>query len=152
LTGGSSATHTMMVNTQTGFLYRMGGGSNGIRIYDLNPNPASPLFVAQWQNKYTHDGFVVNYDSGPYAGKEIYFACGGMNGGFLDTGIDILDVTNKANIQVLSHLTYANAAFCHQSWITPDKANIYINDEIDEANYGIYSLGRIFDVSDLSAP
>lgn len=150
--GGDDRTHTMIINEQTGYLYRMGGGSNGVRIYNLNANPASPQFLAQWQSKYTHDGFVTNYTSGPYAGKEIFFACGGLNGGFAGTGVDIIDVTNKGNLVVLSNFQYPNAAFCHQAWITPDKKHIYINDEIDEANFGIYSLGRIVNVENLSAP
>jgi len=151
-TGGDAKTHTMIINEQTGYLYRMGGGSNGIRIYNLNSNPASPAFTAQWQSKYTHDGFVTNYDSGPYAGKEIFVACGGLNGGFAGTGIDIIDVTDKANIQVLGSLQYPNAAYCHQAWYTPDKKHIYINDEIDEANFGIYSQGRIVNIENLAAP
>ncbi|NCW46495.1 MAG: choice-of-anchor B family protein, partial [Gemmatimonadaceae bacterium] len=63
------ATHTMIINEQTGYLYRMGGGSNGLRIYSL-ANPAAPALVATWNPKYTHDGVVYNYTTGPYAGKE----------------------------------------------------------------------------------
>ncbi|MFO0829742.1 MAG: choice-of-anchor B family protein [Phycisphaerales bacterium] len=151
-TGGDVKTHTMIINTQTGFLYRMGGGSNGIRVYDLKPNPVNPLFVAQWQSKYTHDGFVTSYDSGPYAGKEIFLACGGLNNGYVNTGIDIIDVTDKSNIVTLSSLQYPNAGFCHQAWFSQDKKHIYINDELDEANLGIYSLGRIVNIENLSAP
>lgn len=156
LAGGDERTHTMIINEETGFLYRMGGGSNGVRIYDLNPNPASPQFVAAWNDKYTHDGFVLSYPKGPeggaFAGREIFFACGGFNGGYVETGVDILDVTDKSNIVVLSNLTYPNAAYCHQAWITPDRKYIYINDEIDEANFGLLNVGRIVNVEDLSKP
>ncbi|MBL9121212.1 MAG: choice-of-anchor B family protein [Phycisphaerae bacterium] len=150
-TGGSAATHTMIINEQTGYLYRMGGGSNGIRIYSL-ANPASPTFVGQWQDKYTHDGFVLSYDSGPYAGKEIFFACGGLNNGFAATGLDIIDVTNKASPVTLGSLQYPQAAYCHQAWITQDRKHIYINDEIDEANFGLLNVGRIVNVENLAAP
>ncbi len=150
-TGGSTATHTMIINTQTGYLYRMGGGSNGVRIYSLT-NPAAPVFVAQWQNKYTHDGFVLSYNDGPYAGKEIFFACGGLNNGYSNTGLDIIDVTNKSNLQVLSSFTYPQAAYCHQAWITEDRKHIYITDVIDEANFGVLNMGRIVNVENLSAP
>jgi choice-of-anchor B domain-containing protein len=152
LTGGDSRTHTMIINETTGYLYRMGGGSNGVRIYNLEPNPASPVFVTQWSDKYTHDGFVHNYTSGPYAGKEIFFACGGLNGGFAGTGVDIIDVTNKANLVVLSNFQYPQAAFCHQAWISKDERHIYINDEIDENNFGLLNVGRIVNVENLSAP
>jgi len=151
-TGGSLATHTMIINEQTGYLYRMGGSGNGVRIYKLEPNPAQPQFVTSWSSKYTHDGCVVNYTSGPYAGKEIFFACGGFNNGYDQTGVSIIDVTNKSSLQVMSTFFYANAAYCHQIWPSEDLQYAYINDEIDEQNFGIYSVGRIVNISNLSAP
>ncbi len=145
------ATHTMIVNEQTGYLYRMGGGSNGLRIYSL-ANPAAPTLVATWNPKYTHDGVVYNYTSGPYAGKEIFFACGGTNGGQTNTGVDILDVTNKASITTIGRFTYTNANFTHQMWLSEDRRYGYINDELDEGNRGVYNLGRIVDLQNLAAP
>jgi choice-of-anchor B domain-containing protein len=150
-TGGAAATHTMIINANTGYLYRMGGSSNGLRIYSLL-NPVAPALVAEWQGRYVHDGFVTNYTSGPYAGKEIFFACGGLNNGFAQSGVTILDVTNKSAIVELSHFQYPNAAFCHQAWITDDQKHIYINDEIDEQNFGLNNVGRIVNVENLSAP
>ena len=145
------ATHTMIINEKTGYLYRMGGGSNGLRIYSL-ANPSAPVITATWATKYTHDGVVYNYETGPYAGKEIFFACGGTNGGQTNTGLDILDVTNKSAITVIGRYTYANANFCHQVWLSEDRRYAYINDELDEQNRGIYNQGRIVDVSNLASP
>ena len=145
------ATHTMIINEKTGYLYRMGGGSNGLRIYSL-ANPSAPVMTATWATKYTHDGVVYNYETGPYAGKEIFFACGGTSGGQTNTGLDILDVTNKSAITVIGRYTYANANFCHQVWLSEDRKYAYINDELDEQNRGIYNQGRIVDVSNLAAP
>ncbi|MSR17775.1 MAG: choice-of-anchor B family protein [Phycisphaerales bacterium] len=151
-TGGGLSTHTMIINTTTGYLYRMGGGSSGIRIYNLNPSPAVPAYVGAWSDRYIHDGVVYSYTSGPYAGKEIFFACGGSNGGQTNTGMDIIDVTNKAALVNMSRFTYSSAAYCHQVWLTEDRQYAYINDEIDEANFGLYSVGRIVSVGNLSAP
>lgn len=151
-TGGSLATHTMIINNQTGYLYRMGGSTNGVRVYNLEPNPAAPVFVASWNPKYTHDGVVYNYKTGPYAGKEIFFACGGTNGGQTATGMDILDVTNKSNIVTLGRFTYPNAFFCHQVWMSEDLQYAYINDELDEDNLGVYNRGIIANISNLAAP
>ncbi len=145
-------THTVFINNDSGYLYRAGGGQNGLRIYNLNTNPASPQYVAAWTARYVHEVTVVTYDSGPYAGKEIAFACGGLNGGHGSTGLYILDVTDKANIQQLSFYTYPNARYCHQGWLSPDKQYFYINDELDDTNFGFYSQTRIVDVSNLSAP
>ena len=153
------ATHTMIINEQTGFLYRMGGGSNGLRIYTLKPTTAAPtasatnpVLVASWSTKYTHDGAVFNWTTGAYAGKEIFFACGGLNGGQTDTGVDILDVTNKSAITVIGRFTYSNANFCHQLWLSGNRRYAYINDELDEDNRGIYNVGRIMDIANLAAP
>lgn len=150
-TGGSAATHTMIINQQTGYLYRMGGGSNGVRVYSL-ANPALPAYVTSWSAKYTHDGAVFNWTTGPYEGREIFFACGGLNTGYTDTGMDIIDITEKGNIVVIGRATYPNAAYCHQVWISPDLRYAYINDEIDEANFGILCTTRIIDISNLAAP
>ena len=155
---GTTATHTMIISqyvdqggVERAFLYRMGGGSNGLRIYSL-ANPAAPTVVGSWSPKYVHDGVVYYYSSGPYAGKEVFFACGGLNGGQTDTGMDILDVTNKSAITTIGRCTYANANFCHQVWLSEDRRYAYINDELDEDNRGIYAVGRIVDVSNLAAP
>ncbi|MCE9618998.1 MAG: choice-of-anchor B family protein [Planctomycetes bacterium] len=151
-TGGATATHTMIINTQTGYLYRMGGSTNGIRVYNLEPNPASPAYVSAWNPKYTHDGVVYHWTTGPYAGKEIFFACGGTNGGNTNTGLDILDITNKASITVIGRFTYSQAAFCHQVWLSEDRQYAYINDELDEDNFGVNSRGIIVNISNLAAP
>lgn len=162
---GTTATHTMIISdyvdqggVQRAFLYRMGGGSNGLRIYALEPtagqptaSPATPRLVGSWTTKYVHDGAVYYYETGPYAGKEVFFACGGLNGGQTDTGMDILDVTNKSSISVMGRLTYPNARFCHQVWLSEDRRYAYINDELDE-NLDIFAVGRIADVSNLSNP
>ena len=153
MTGGVASTHTMIINEQSGFLYRMGGGSGvGIRIYALEPNPASPTYVGQWSDRYVHDGAVFTYTQGPYAGKEIFFACGGLGTGFQQTGMDIIDVTNKSALQNISRFTYAQAGYCHQVWLTEDRRYAYINDETDESGFQIYGRTRIVDVSNLSAP
>lgn len=150
-TGGVASSHTMIINEATGFLYRMGGGSSGVRAYSL-ANPALPAYVGAWSAKYTHDGAVFNWPTGPYAGREIFLACGGLSGGQTDTGLDILDVTDKANIVVIGRATYPNAAYCHQGWISPDYKYFYINDEIDEANFGVYCQTKIIDIQNLAAP
>ncbi|MSR69165.1 MAG: choice-of-anchor B family protein [Phycisphaerales bacterium] len=150
-TGGVASSHTMIINEATGFLYRMGGGSSGVRCYSL-ANPAVPTYVGAWSAKYTHDGAVFTWPTGPYAGREILLACGGLNGGQTETGLDILDITDKANIVVIGRATYPNAAYCHQGWISPDYKYFYINDEIDEANFGVLCQTKIIDIQNLAAP
>jgi len=150
-TPGTAATHTIAIDTQSGYLYRCGGGSNGLRIYSL-AMPSSPVFVGSWPDRYVHEVRVVTFTSGPNAGRQIAFACGGFNGGFTDTGLDILDVTNKSSIQHLSHLPYSNAAFSHQAWLAPDGRTLFLDDELDESDFSIPTVIKVIDVANLSSP
>ena len=57
---GTNATHNIVIDEVSGFLYRAGGGSNGLRIYSL-ANPGNPTFVGQYTTRYVHDAQVVTY-------------------------------------------------------------------------------------------
>jgi choice-of-anchor B domain-containing protein len=149
-TGGTEATHTMWINEDTGFLYRSGGDNHGLRIYDL-ADKANPQYVTTWDDIYVHAVTTFLYTSGPYAGKEIAFACGGFNGGSGNTGVRILDVTNKNNIITLAHKTYSNRAYCHQAWPSEDRQFLYVSDELDEdGTIGTRTI--VLDISNLSNP
>ncbi len=150
-TGGTTATHNVALDTVSGFLYRCGGDNNGIRIYSL-ANPTTPALVASWSTRYVHDCQAVTYTEGPYAGKQIVFACSGFNGGFDQTGLDILDVTNKASIQLLGRIQYSTAGYSHQGWLSPDRQYFYLDDELDEQTFGYSTRTRVIDVSDLANP
>lgn len=149
-TGGSQATHTVGLDAASGFLYRCGGSGNGLRIYNL-ANPLNPTYVTTWSDRYVHECQAVTYTSGPYAGKQIVFACGGLNGGFDDTALDILDVTNKSNIILLKRFRYSNGAYSHQGWLSADKQWFYLNDELDE--HGSNQMRtRVINVASLTNP
>lgn len=151
--GNTTATHNVAIDTDSGFLYRLGGGSNGFRCHDLNANPVNPPFVASWSDKYIHDAQFITYPPGsPYAGKEIAFCFAGFNGGFEQTGLTILDVSDKSNIIELASLEHSNNYYSHQGWLTDDLQYLYLNDELDEDNTGSVTTTRILDVSDLSNP
>jgi choice-of-anchor B domain-containing protein len=154
-TGGTTATHTVHVNQESGYLYRCGGGTSptlGLRIYDLNADPATPTFVGQWNNRYIHECQVVNWTTGALAGRELAFICADdvSNGG--NPRVDILDVTNKASITIVSQISYPNGSFSHQGWLSPDRRYFYHNDELDENAFNIFTRTRIFDVSNPAAP
>lgn len=151
-TGGTTATHTIYVDTANGFLYRAGGGSNGLRIYNVRNDPSNPTLVGQWNNVYVHEVQVFAYTTGPYAGKQIAFCCGGASGGYTNTGMYIVDVTDKAAPVQLSYTTYPNAKFCHQSWLSNDLQRIYINDELDEGATVTTTTTIVMNVANLAAP
>ncbi len=122
---GLSTVHTIQANPQTNTLY-LNGSNRGCVFLDAS-NPADPVEVGRWTTKYVHDSLPVNYTSGPYAGKEILFACCGQD------GLYILDVTNKAAPVVIGSTRYLlNGTYCHSGTLTPDKKYFLINDEFDE--------------------
>jgi len=141
------ATHTLAIDPVTGYLYRSGGGQNGLRIYNLNPNPAAPARVGTWSARYSHEVSVFHFTSGAAAGKDLAFVCGGLNGGQSSTGLYVVDVTNKASPVQLQYVTYPNAAFAHQCWPSADMQYIYLNDELDSLNQT-----RVFNISNPLAP
>ncbi|MHC5113289.1 MAG: choice-of-anchor B family protein [Planctomycetota bacterium] len=150
LTGGG-ATHNVAINTDSGRLYRTGGSGNGLLIYDIGFNPASPNLIGSWPTRYVHDAQVVNWTEGEHAGKEIAFCCSGLSGGSVETGLDILDVTDPDNITTIGQLIYANGAYSHQAWLSADRNYLYLNDELDE-NGVLPTTTFVIDVSDLSNP
>jgi len=46
--GGTTATHNVAIDEVSGYLYRAGGDSNGLRIYNLNQSLTNPPLVASW--------------------------------------------------------------------------------------------------------
>ncbi|MEM7166529.1 MAG: choice-of-anchor B family protein [Planctomycetota bacterium] len=152
-TGGTSRTHNVAIDEFSGFLYRCGGGNGnlGLRIYDL-ANPTMPSYVTAWNGRYVHDAQVVTYTTGPYAGKQIAFCCGGLNNGNLNTGLTILDVTDKSNIVVLSEIVYPNGEYSHQGWLSEDRQYFFLNDELDEGNLSLPTKTFVFNVVSLTAP
>ncbi|MBX3373427.1 MAG: choice-of-anchor B family protein [Phycisphaeraceae bacterium] len=149
-TGGSTRTHNVAIDETSGFLYRCGGPSLGLRIYNLGLNPVNPPLVGEWHFRYVHDAQVVTYTSGPLAGRQIAFCCAGFNGGSVETGLTILDVTNKANIVEIGHWFYANTNYSHQVWLSEDRTFAYLNDELDSSEV-IYSRTHVFRVDDLNS-
>ena len=144
---GTDDSHNVAIDEVSGFLYRTGGGSNGLRIYSL-ANPGSPDFRGQYQSRYVHDAQVVTYTSGPYAGRQIAFCCAGFNNGSGDTGLTILDVTNKNSIFTLDQVAYPDRAYSHQGWLSADRTRFYLGDELDQGNGVSITRTRVFDVAD----
>jgi choice-of-anchor B domain-containing protein len=145
---GPSATHTLTIDEDSGFLYRSGGNSaTGLRIYDVGTNPSSPTLVGSWHNRYVHETTVKTFMRGPNAGKQIAFASGGFNSGFSQTAVMMLDVTNKGAITVADIEAYPGATFCHQGALSEDGTLYYVNDEF----YGAGSTRLVLDVTDVTA-
>ncbi|MBX3323071.1 MAG: choice-of-anchor B family protein [Phycisphaeraceae bacterium] len=154
MTGGHTTTHNIVSNPDAGTLYLTGANIGNGGLVNLNlSDPTRPTIGNGWTNMYVHDACVVSYHEGPYAGREIAFCASGQNGGWNNTGLRIVDVTNKNNIFTVSTLLYSSPAYSHQIWVTPDKKYAYLNDELDEDN-GLVptTTTRIFDISNINSP
>ena len=107
----TSSTHNVAIDTTSGFLYRLGAGApeaRGLMVYDLNASPNNPQLVGQWNDRYVHDAQAVTYTDGPYKERQIVFAFAQDIGGG-NPALDIIDVTEKSNIVLLSRVTYPNS-------------------------------------------
>lgn len=146
--GGLSTVHTIRVNPESGYLYLNGSNLHhgGLVVFDAR-NPAFPVLVGSWSRDYVHDSVTTTYNEGPFAGREITFACLGI------VSLGILDVTDKSNIQLLSEIVYPNLAYCHYGWLDEAKRYFYVNDELDESD-GLTptTTTYVVDVEDLLDP
>lgn len=144
--------HNMVVNEATGYAYPVGtdragtykGGPLFINIQD----PKNPISEGGWgMDNYSHDAQVVTYN-GPdsdYTGKEILI---GSN----ENEVVIVDISDKANPNTISKISYANVAYTHQGWFTENQQYFILGDELDEQNFGNDTRTIIFDFSDLDNP
>jgi len=159
--GGTFASHNVAINETSGRLYRVGGGSTpvkGLRIYDLS-DPALPVFVGAWNDRYCHDAQIVTWTEPPFAGVEVAFCYANNTSGGGSPGIDILDVTNPASITLIGNIDLSvapifshPASYSHQGWLSSDRRYIYFNDEVDEGATGNPTTTRVIDVQDLTNP
>jgi choice-of-anchor B domain-containing protein len=125
---GLTNSHTLQINQATGFLYVSGANtcSKGLSIYDIKTPLTLTLAACYSREVYSHESIVVNY-AGPdtrYTGREIAFNYTGQGKRF-----QILDVTDKSNIVVLSSVTHPGASFIHQGFATSDYKHMIVNDE-----------------------
>ncbi|HYE96812.1 MAG TPA: choice-of-anchor B family protein, partial [Rubricoccaceae bacterium] len=144
---GVGRTHTLEINTATGFMYLAGTNtcSGGLHIVNVQ-NPVTPVQAGCFSaDGYTHEAQCLVYD-GPdadHAGKEI---CAAYN----EDHVAFVDVTNKANPTLISRGFYPNTGYTHQGWFTDDRRHILLDDEFDPANPGTRTI--VMSVADLDAP
>lgn len=144
--GNLLTAHNIAINEASGFAYAVSTNINpGMVVLDLSV-PTNPPIAGQWSNANVHDVLVVSYTSGPFAGREIAFASA------IDSGLKIVDVTDKANMFTRSTVLYPNTSIAHQAWLSEDRRFLFLGDEGDEtgglvANTTTY----VIDVQDLDA-
>ena len=55
---------------------------------------------------------------------------------FNEDTLTIVDVSDKANMKMLSRVGYDQAFYTHQGWVTEDQKYVMMNDEADEVSSG----------------
>jgi choice-of-anchor B domain-containing protein len=146
---GFGSTHTLALNTRTGFAYAVGTRTceGGLHVVDVR-TPASPRAAGCFSlDGYTHETQCVIYE-GPdtiYRNREI---CLNSN----EDTLTIVDATDKLEQVQLSRTGYGGSAYTHQGWLTEDQRFFLVNDEGDEQAFRHRTRTWIWDVSDLDAP
>ena len=141
--------HNIFINENSGFAYIVGTPDyqGGPIFLDIN-DPFSAIESGNYADDgYSHDVQVVTYN-GPdtdYIGKEILI---GSN----ENEVAIIDVTDKANPQKISTISYSNIGYTHQGWFTEDFKYFLLGDELDERDFGTNSRTIIFNFTDLDNP
>ena len=97
---------------------------------------------------YTHDAQCLVY-RGPdadYTGREVCLASN-------EDVVTVFDVTDKANVRIVSQAAYPDHAYTHQGALTSDGRYFLVDDELDEQN-GLAPTARtiVLDLQDLDAP
>jgi len=142
-----SSAHNIHINEQTGFAYAVGGDTcaGGLHMVDLK-RPQSPAFAGCFGvDGYTHDVQCVIY-SGPderFQGREVCFASN-------ENTLTIVDVTDKADPEMIGRHSYNQTGYTHQGWLTRDQRWFVTDDELDEQVQGFSGTRTlVFDLARL---
>lgn len=144
--------HNIVINETSGYAYPVGTDRNGTfgggPLFVNIQDPLNPISEGGYgEDAYSHDAQAITYN-GPdtdYVGKEILI---GSN----ENEIAIVDVSDKANPQRISTISYSNVGYAHQGWFTDDQRHFILGDELDETGFGFNSRTIVFDFSDLDNP
>lgn len=146
---GFLTAHNVGANPDTGYVYAVGVNTclGGIHMVDVS-DPANPVDAGCFEEHgYVHDLQCVIYN-GPadeFLGREL---CVGAN----EDTVGVTDVTDKDAVESLANITYPDASYTHQGWLTEDHRYYLLGDEIDEAALGVPTRTYVFDLLDPTDP
>lgn len=143
-----STSHTVTIDTSTGFAYMSYGGggcgADSAHIVDIR-NPTRPAF-AGCSSTSSHDAQCVLYH-GPdqrYRNREICIHAGWVN------VVSIVDVTDKRHPKTLGALNFPDI-FVHQGRLTDDQRYFFLDHEAG-AREGKGTRTTVLDLSSLDDP
>lgn len=157
---GIFSAHNIVINEETGFAYAVGSNSGGetcgggLHMIDIR-EPTNPTFAGCFADPatgngtgYSHDAQCITYD-GPdseHVGKEICFGANAQ-------ALSVADVTDKENPVALAAVSYPNASYTHQGWVSDDHRYFFLDDELDEISGSVPRTRTIvWDIQDLDDP
>lgn len=147
--GEFGSTHTLAINTRTGFAYAVGTRTceGGLHVVDIrSPTAPTPAGCFSFDG-YTHETQCVIY-KGPDALYRDHEICFNSN----EDTLTIVDVTDKHEQVQLSRTGYGGSAYTHQGWLTENQRFFLVNDESDERAFRHPTRTWLWDVSSLDAP
>jgi choice-of-anchor B domain-containing protein len=129
----------------------------GFHAVDLSV-PTAPTFAGCFNDApvetgprpspgYTHDAQCMVYrgTDTDYTGREVCFASN-------EDVVTIFDVTDKADVRILSQAAYPNPAYTHQGALTQDGRFFLVDDELDELTGLATARTIVLDLRDLDDP
>jgi choice-of-anchor B domain-containing protein len=146
---GFGNAHNIVINEETGFAYGVGTNTfgGGLHILDIQ-DPLNPVLVGGYDGAYTHDAHAIVYN-GPdsdYVGRELVFCFNGYS------GFAVVDAEDKTDVQLISSMTYAQLGYTHQGWVSEDHTLVFMNDELDESNFGNNTRTYVVNIEDVDNP
>jgi len=125
------------------------------RLYSL-ADPRAPALTSLSSAGYSHDlsSFAVKdatRKNSQCVNAANASACEVLTD-FNENTLDVWDVTNPTSPQMLASQPYSNYAYTHSGWWSEDGRYVYLHDELDEQNLGLFTTVRVFDMTNLRAP
>ncbi len=137
------------------FLYLAGSNVDGgaWRAYSL-ANPAQPQFISSAPNgtEYVHDATSLLITDARAAQCGVGHDPCEVYVDFNENTVDLWDVTEKVAPILLSSTTYSDASYTHSGWPTADQRHIFVHDETDEINRGLFTQIYTMNADDLLNP
>jgi hypothetical protein len=91
---------------------------------------------------YIYAGVMYHGPDTRYSNQELCLVFTGRN-------IQILDVTDKCDIIVVTSTGYVSKAYAHQGWWSEDHSYFVMGDEHDELRFRVRTRSLLWDASDL---
>lgn len=127
------AAHNIQID-ENGICHIQGPNNGSTLIYDLNPDPWSPVYLGTIQNGYSHDAYIRG-DTAYQA--QIYL---GM--------FTVWDVSDPANAVLLGS-QQTPADFCHNIWVSDDGNYAFTTDEVDGSVIVSWDISDLTDINEV---